>query len=410
MTPFYQYNKTKLHREELENREKALLASYAMCSQDSRGRARGEPDSDGYRTLYQRDRDRIIHSKAFRRLAYKTQVQSLSRNDHVRTRLTHSLEVAQLGRTIARTLRCNEDLVEAICLAHDLGHAPFGHVGEKALHCLMHDVGGFNHNENSHRLITEVEEHRTGTLGLNLTYEVREGLVKHATVYDKPSSHADFNSNERSTLEAQISNIVDRIAYNASDLDDYVRIALQDEAPQAATQNAVEKLRRLTIYGYAQEYAPSLATAFLPSSKNRRHLISTIIDMTVRSCIDTTATQIRSSQVQSIDDVRNHGQDLVSQSDVMEEANEELQCFLMTEFYQHRKIRIYNMIGQEIIERLFNAYRKQPSLMPTEQQALLQDAPDDLIIGQYIASMSDRYLYQRAKELNLAQDYPAWTS
>jgi len=213
-----------LSREELEARERQTLAPYAMKSGDSRGRV--YPDEEPpYRSAFQRDRDRIIHTTAFRRLAYKTQVFVYYEGDHYRTRLTHTIEVAQIGRTLARALWANEDLTEAICLAHDLGHPPFGHTGEETLNELMSDHGGFNHQMQTMRVVEKLEERYPGHPGLNLTYEVREGLVKHDTEYDV-SDATGYEPEKRGTLECQLSNLADEIAYNTSDLDDGLRAGL----------------------------------------------------------------------------------------------------------------------------------------------------------------------------------------
>ena len=215
-----------LTRIELEQREEQMLSPFAMLSSRSQGRAYPEAEH-AYRTAYQRDRDRIIHTTAFRRLEYKTQVFVYSEGDHYRNRLTHSVEVAQVGRTLARSLGCNEDLTEAICLAHDLGHPPFGHVGEATLNELMRDHGGYDHQKQTYRIITELERRYPDHPGLNLTYEVREGVVKHDTDYDIVDAR-EYAPDERGTLECQLSNLADEIAYNTSDLDDGLRSGILD--------------------------------------------------------------------------------------------------------------------------------------------------------------------------------------
>ena len=217
-----------LTRQMLEVRENEYLALYAMRSSQSRGRAYPEEEHP-YRTAYQRDRDRIIHTTAFRRLEYKTQVFVYSEGDHYRNRLTHSVEVAQIGRTLARSLGCNEDLAEAICLAHDLGHPPFGHVGEATLNNLMQHHGGYDHQRQTYRIITELERRYPEHPGLNLTYEVREGVVKHDTAYDIVDA-VNYNPHERGTLECQLANLADEIAYNTSDMDDGLRSGILDPA------------------------------------------------------------------------------------------------------------------------------------------------------------------------------------
>ncbi|HRE48187.1 MAG TPA: dNTP triphosphohydrolase, partial [Aggregatilineales bacterium] len=211
-------------RASLEERELATLAPYALTAQGSAGRRHPEPE-DPHRTAFQRDRDRILHTTAFRRLEYKTQVFVNYEGDYYRTRLTHSLEVAQIGRTIARALGANEDLVEGICLSHDLGHSPFGHAGEDVLNHLMRDHGGFNHNVQSYRIVTKLERRYPGWQGLNLTHELLEGIAKHETDYDV-SAVADFDAHLRGSLEAQIANVADELAYNAHDLDDGLRAGL----------------------------------------------------------------------------------------------------------------------------------------------------------------------------------------
>src|SRR3972149_10927102 len=211
-------------RQQMEEVEDQTLATYGMRSRHSKGRIYPEEEHP-YRTAYQRDRDRIVHTTAFRRLEYKTQVFVVTEGDYYRTRLTHTLEVAQIGRTIARALGANEDLTEAICLVHDIGHPPFGHSGEQALQQLMRDQGGFDHNRQALRIVEEMEQRYPDWPGLNLTYEVREGIVKHETEYDMASADK-FEPDKRGLLEAQIANAADEIAYNAHDLDDGLRAGL----------------------------------------------------------------------------------------------------------------------------------------------------------------------------------------
>ncbi len=230
-------------RIEFEQRERERLASYATCSGDSRGR-RVPEEEPAYRSVFQRDRDRIIHTTAFRRLEYKTQVFVNTEGDHYRTRLTHSIEVAQVGRSLARALRANEDLTEAICLAHDLGHPPFGHTGEQALNGLMQGFGGFDHQRQTMRILDKLEKRYTAFDGLNLTYEVREGVVKHDTDYDVTDA-AGYEPELAGTLECQLANLADEIAYNTSDLDDGLRAGLlriEDVRQQPLWQQALHSL------------------------------------------------------------------------------------------------------------------------------------------------------------------------
>lgn len=205
-------------RQQLEEHEAQILAPYALLSKNSKGRFHHDHEPD-YRTAFQRDRDRIIHAEAFRKLEYKTQVFVNDAGDYYRTRLTHTLEVAQIGRTLARALGVNEDLTETICLAHDLGHPPFGHAGEDTLNELLEDAGGFNHNHQSYRVVTEIERRYPQWPGLNLTYETLEGIAKHETEYDVAGT-TNFNPDTRGSVEAQIADVADELAYNAHDLDD----------------------------------------------------------------------------------------------------------------------------------------------------------------------------------------------
>src|SRR5260221_5938489 len=211
-------------RQQREANEAQILAPYAVKGANSRGRTYPEAE-DPYRSPFQKDRDRILHTTAFRRLEYKTQVFVNYEGDYYRTRLTHTLEVVQIGRSLALALGANPELVEGICLAHDLGHSPFGHAGEHALNELMHDHGGFDHNRQTYRIVTELEHRYVGWVGLNLTYELLEGIVKHETEYDLSSSYG-YDENTRGSLEAQIANIADELAYNAHDLDDGLRADL----------------------------------------------------------------------------------------------------------------------------------------------------------------------------------------
>ncbi len=393
-------NRTMIERPQLEARERTLLMPYAMCSEDSRGRAKPEPE-DRLRTVYQRDRDRIIHAKAFRRLASKTQVYPFQPYDHTRTRLTHSLEVAQIGRTIARAVGCNEDLVEAICLAHDLGHPPLGHTGEKALKDLMQDVGGFDHQVHSYRLLTELEQRRPGQPGLNLTYEVLEGIQKHDPDFDTGPSSWVVHPEERATLEAQISNLADEIAYSSSDLDDYLRRAAPDKV-QAVQDLALvyQVLERTTNQ--------TLQVANLANSVERKQLISEVVDLFVTDCIKTTLGALETSNVRSLQDVRHHATNLALYSTTMSAMRRELREFLDTHFYQSWDVQKKTDDGVAMIKVLYQAYCQEPSLLPPDQQQAISAIelrnypPSDrvkYVVGQYIAGMTDRYLKQEAERV-----------
>ena len=275
-------------RETLEQRECQVLAPYAMTNAASRGRHYPE-GKDPYRLDFQRDRDRIIHTTAFRRLEYKTQVFVYSEGDHYRNRLTHSIEVAQIGRTLARGLGCNEDLTEAICLSHDLGHPPFGHVGEDTLNILMADYGGYDHQRQTFRVVTELEHRYPDHPGLNLTYEVLEGVVKHDTDYDVADAR-DFNPHERGTLECQLANLADEIAYNTSDLDDGLRSGIL--VPRAVAQLAIARkaLAQLDL----------LKDADLGEDLLRYRFVRRLVGMEVTDTIRATAANLTAAGVDSL--------------------------------------------------------------------------------------------------------------
>src|ERR1700744_4279986 len=267
-------------RQELEQIERAILAPYAQFSGDTRGREFLEPPPE-WRTQYQRDRDRVIHSRAFRRLEYKTQVFLNGSGDHLRTRLTHTIEVAAISRNIASALRLNTDLAETIALAHDLGHSPFGHKGETALARLMKGHGGFEHNSHSLRIVEQLEQKYPDFSGLNLSWEVREGLAKHHTAYDHPSKRKDFNA-KNSSLEAQIANLADEITYYSHDLDDGLDSGLLSE-----------KLLRRDVRIWRQADRTVTKQYGALSAECRRYIIiRTIIDMQVRDVVETTEKNI----------------------------------------------------------------------------------------------------------------------
>jgi dGTPase len=285
-------------REELERREELLLAPYAMRSGESRGRLYPE-DEHPYRSAYQRDRDRVIHTTAFRRLEYKTQVFVYSEGDHYRNRLTHTIEVAQIGRTLARSLACNEDLTEAICLAHDLGHPPFGHVGEATLNELMASHGGYDHQRQTYRILTSLERKYPNHPGLNLTYEVLEGVVKHDTSYDIVDA-SDYEPDLRGTLECQLSNLADEIAYDTSDLDDGLRSRILD--PEAVVQLAIAR-RVLASIGEPPD-------ADLGDTMMRRRFIRRLVGVVVLDTIQATEKNLLAAGIQSLSELRRNSQNM----------------------------------------------------------------------------------------------------
>src|SRR6266496_651953 len=303
-------------REELERLERQFLAPYAQFSADTRGRKYSEEPPD-WRTQYQRDRDRVIHSRAFRRLEYKTQVFLNGSGDHLRTRLTHTMEVAATARSIARALKLNEDLAETIALAHDLGHSPFGHKGEIVLDKLMRSNGGFEHNRQSLRVVEELEQKYPGFPGLNLSWEVREGLAKHQTSYDHPRGRKEFDAKSAS-LEAQVANLSDEITYYSHDLDDGLDSGLLSEK-KLAGQVRIWRHSARTVQEQFGE---------LPEECRRYFIIRCIIDGQVRDVVETTEQRIVDSRVGSADHVRRQSKPLVRYSSKRRDLNLELRAYL----------------------------------------------------------------------------------
>jgi dGTPase len=376
-------------RNEFERREEQFLAPYAMHSSQSRGRIYAE-DEHEYRTAYQRDRDRIIHTTAFRRLEYKTQVFVYSEGDHYRNRLTHSVEVAQIGRTLARALACNEDLTEAICLAHDLGHPPFGHIGEWTLDELMQGHGGFNHQKQTYRILTELERRYPEHPGLNLTYEVREGVVKHDTDYDTVDA-ANYTPGERGTLECQLSNLADEIAYNTSDLDDGLRSGILHPA----------EVRQL---GIAREVLSDLGEppeADLSNTMLRYRFIRRLVGVEVSDVIAATQRNLADARVRNLVDLRALSHNVASYSPQVEELNRELKAYLLKNFYRHYRVMRMAAKARRLLTDLFSLYTDDPLQLPTEVQRRAEGDPNGLhrVVCDYIAGMTDRYAIQEHRRL-----------
>jgi dGTPase len=374
-----------LTRELLETRELEILASYAVKSRESRGRAYPE-EEHSYRTAFQRDRDRIIHTTAFRRLEYKTQVFVNFEGDYYRTRLTHTIETAQIARTMARVLGLNEDLTEAISLAHDIGHTPFGHSGETALHELMSEHGGFNHNWQSLRIVEKLEERYPAFRGLNLTWEVREGIVKHTTDYDSTDAR-DYEPDNRATLEGQLVNAADEIAYTSHDLDDGLRSGLLRNRDLQDMRIWQHVLRALHVRGGE---LPELA---------RRRAIRHLINFEVSDILDTADQQLRDLRIQSVEGVRKAPQNLVNFSAEMQGLNRELKDFLLQRLYRHHKVMRMQVQAQKMVRELFEAYRSEPRQLPEEVQDRAKTEPLDRVICDYIAGMTDRFAIQEYREL-----------
>jgi dGTPase len=365
------------------------LAAYAALEGHSRGRRHPEP-APAYRSEYQRDRDRIVHSTAFRRLVYKTQVFVNHEGDLYRTRLTHSLEVAQIARTIARALNLNEVLSEAICLAHDLGHTPFGHAGQDALNECMLDFGGFEHNLQSLRVVDELEEHYAEFDGLNLSFETREGILKHCS-HDNALKLGElgqrFIHRQQPGLEAQLANFADEIAYNNHDVEDGIRAGLV----------SVEQLLEVPLFrGYHAE-----VHARYPALAGRRkvyEILRRMINHLVTDLIDSSAARLAAAAVRSIDEVRSHPAPLIGFSDRTRELNHALKTFLREHVYRHYKVRRMSAKAQRVIHELFGALFGDPGLMPDEHEAtgsrlesLQGPAGRARAVADYIAGMTDRY-------------------
>ena len=378
-----------LTRTELEAREEQFLAPYAMGSRLSRGRNYSEAEH-AYRTAYQRDRDRIIHTTAFRRLEYKTQVFVYSEGDHYRNRLTHSIEVAQIGRTLARSLGCNEDLTEAICLAHDLGHPPFGHVGEQTLNQLMQGHGGYDHQKQTYRIITELERRYPEHPGLNLTYEVREGVVKHDTDYDVVDASA-YTPAERGTLECQLANLADEIAYNTSDLDDGLRSGILDPA-------AVRQLR------LAQQ---ALATLGEPPADELSHdltrhrFVRRLVGLEVSDVLTATENNLQQAGVKTLADLRALPRNVAGYSPAFQVLNQELKHYLFDNFYRHYRVVRMAAKAERLLRDLFTDYVELPAHVPLEVQQRVKQPGADLhrVVCDYLAGMTDRYAIQEHKRL-----------
>jgi len=373
-----------LTRESLEEAEARNLAGYGMKSRDSRGRA--FPDEEHpYRTAFQRDRDRIIHTTAFRRLEYKTQVFVNTEGDYYRTRLTHTIEVAQIARTMARALRCNEDLAEVIALAHDLGHTPFGHSGEQTLDELMRAHGGFNHNTQTVRLIEELEERFSEHRGLNLTWEVREGIIKHETSYDK-SDAAAYDSALQPTLEAQLVNFADEIAYTTADLDDGLR---SEMLTSRELSGIILWNDTLSLIGFDGNFDDMV----------RHRVIRHLVDALVSDVIEETLRQIEQRHIASVDEVRRQDGKIARYSAGMAAINGQLKAFLYDKFYRHPRVMRMSYKAHHILKRLFNAYCEQPLILPRSVQARTSQASLERVVCDYVAGMTDRFAMQEYKKL-----------
>ncbi len=379
-------------RKRLEEFEDQQLAPYGVRSKDTKGRHYPDDEPD-YRTVFQRDRDRILHTTAFRRLEYKTQVFINYEGDYYRTRLTHTLEVTQIGRTIARALGANEDLVEAICLAHDLGHPPFGHSGEVVLARLMKDHGGFDHNKHSFRIVTQLESRYPDHPGLNLSWEVLEGIVKHETEYDV-SDASDFNPELRGTLEAQITNIADEMAYTAHDLDDGLRSGMINAGMLAGMPIWEVLVESIHWKG------PLL------DDLTRHRLIRRLIGMAVSDIIDQTDATIRKSGAGSVLELQKLPYNVIGFSEENRRRTRELKDFLYKKLYRHHRVVRMAVKAERIVTDLFNAYVDEPTMLPPHIQTWIEDRGLERAVCDYIAGMTDRYAIDEHHKLFDPQTLP----
>ncbi|GAM11044.1 deoxyguanosinetriphosphate triphosphohydrolase-like protein [Geobacter sp. OR-1] len=369
-------------------RERPDLALYAARSSESGGRKHDEELRDP-RPAFERDRDRIIHSAAFRRLEYKTQVFVNHEGDYYRTRLTHSLEVAQIGKAIARRLNLNEELTEAIALAHDLGHTPFGHTGEEVLNRLMADYGGFEHNLQSLRVVDELEERYPTFNGLNLSWEVREGIIKHSSPYDRPAGIIEeFLPGIVPTIEAQIINFADEIAYNNHDIDDGLKSGLLN----------LGQLQQVELW---QEMYGHICSRFpgLDEERAKCQTISALIGSFITDLTANTVRNLESLNIATSADLRRVNSQVVDFSPSFGEKNRQLKRFLFENLYRHYKVERMRVKAERYISMLFDTYRKHPTLLPGKYEKRMDSVGRERVICDYIAGMTDRFALDEFKRL-----------
>jgi len=361
------------------------LKSYAVTDGLSRGRKFAEA-AHLYRSDFERDRDRVIHSVAFRRLEGKTQVFTPGVNDSYRNRLTHSIEVAQIGRTIARALGLNETLAEAICLAHDLGHSPFGHAGEIELNSIMKDFGGFEHNRQSLRIVDFLEHPYPEFMGLNLMYETRLGIAKHESTYDSPKD--DIFAEANCSLEGQIAGVADRIAYNCHDLEDGLLAGIIK----------VDQLKHLEIFNQARGNinADRIEDSLIRNTRTAK----AIIDILVSDCIETSRGKIKNSAVETVEDVLTRGENLIAISVANDERLKHLENFLLNNFYLHEKIRQTADKVKVWLNDLFAMISGRPTVMPRYFQNLAEKEGPKRIVCDYIAGMTDRFCLKMLEKID----------
>jgi dGTPase len=376
-----------IRREDIEQRERETLAGFAALAMESRGRVYPQPEH-ALRTAYQRDRDRIVHSAAFRRMEFKTQVFIPHLADHYRTRLTHTIEVAQISRTLARNLRLNEDLTEAIALVHDLGHTPFGHSGEDVLNELLKDFGGFNHNRQSLRVVDLLEERYAGHPGLNLSYEVREGIVKHET----RGGHVgeEFHPDERPTLEASLVDKADELAYSAHDVDDGLSsglITLEDIRPLAIWDDPSGPFR--TLKPQRED---------VDGDRLRHELVRYLINRLAEDLLDATGARLEQMNITDLASLRHAASPVCGYSKGMQPLVDELKEMLKVRLYRHPRLQAITAAAQKVVRKLFKQLVGNPELMPPRFQAMVKDQPVEIVAADYLAGMTDRFADRLAQQ------------
>ncbi len=375
-------------RPEIEEQERQRLAGYAALAAETRGRVYPQP-LHPLRTEFQRDRDRIVHSAAFRRMEHKTQVFIPRLADHFRTRLTHTIEVAQISRSLARNLSLNEDLTEAIALVHDLGHTPFGHAGEDALGELLKDHGGFNHNRQSARVVDLLEQRYADHPGLNLTYEVREGIAKHETRDHKISD--EFHPGERPTLEASLVDEADSLAYTAHDIDDGLNsglITLDDISELSIWEGNDSPLADMKPFGATQD------------DEMRYRLVRYLINRLATDLLNETSTRLMAQNISDMTSLRNAKMPICVYSDEMQPRFKELKQFLRSGLYHHPRLTELSKRAHDVISYLYEELTFDPMLMPQRFQAMLVDEKKEIVAADYIAGMTDRFAERLVEELS----------
>ena len=372
-------------REEAEREESERLAPWAQRSGESAGRVVPEPEHP-YRTRFARDRDRVVHSRAFRRLEYKTQVFVPHEGDHYRNRLTHTLEAAQITRSLARALRVNDELAEAVVLAHDLGHTPFGHAGERTLDELMEGEGGFDHNRQTLRIVDLLEHRYPGFAGLNLTAETRAGLCKHGTDFEHPVALPALGASP--TLEAQIADLADEIAYTNHDLDDGLRSGLL----------TLGMLSEVTLWGEVRG-AVEERMGDAPERVRRAQTIRGLIDRLVTDALETSAARLRAEAPRSAAAVRERSQHLVGFSEEVSRLAAELKEFLYARLYYHPEVVAPSREGQRVIAALYRRYREDPQRLPPSVLARFDEEGEPRAVADYIAGMTDRFAHAEHRRL-----------